>query len=71
MVAFARLTVFFLLVFSGAVGGSTAFLKRKVGGEAPVGALAVAAAPFVAGALAPVPALVLALPIAGFLRMRE
>jgi hypothetical protein len=68
---FARLTVFFLLLFSGAVGGSTAFLKRKIGGEAPVGALAVAAAPFLAGALAPFPALVLSLPVAAFLRMRE
>ncbi len=70
-VTFARLSVFFLLLFSGAVGGSTAFLKRKVGGEASVGALAVAGAPFLAGALAPIPAFALSLPLAGFLRMRE
>jgi len=68
---FSRFAVFFLLLFSAVIGGSTAALKRRLKSEAPVGAAAVAAAPFVAGALAPVPAFLVALPIAGFLRMRK
>ena len=70
-ITFARFTVFFLLVFSAVIGGSTAALKRRLKSETPVGAAAVAAAPFVAGAVAPVPAFLVALPVAGFLRMRK
>lgn len=70
-VTFGRFMVFFLMGFSAIVGGSTGALKRKLKSETPVGALAVAAAPFLAGLLAPLPALALALPVAGFLRIRE
>lgn len=68
--AFSRLAVFFLLVLSAAIGASTGALKRRLKSEASVGAVAVAAAPFAAGLFAPVPAFLVALPVAGFLRMR-
>jgi hypothetical protein len=70
-ITFSRFAVFFLLLFSGAIGASTGALKRRLKSEAPVGAAAVAAAPFAAGLLAPVPAFLVALPVAGFLRMRQ
>ena len=68
--SFSRLAVFFLLLIAAAIGASTGALKRRLKSETPVGAAAVAAAPFAAGLLAPVPAFLVALPVAGFLRMR-
>jgi len=67
---FTRTAVFFLLLLCGIAGGSTAAVKRKVKTEGPVGVAVVASAPFVAGLLAPIPAIAVALPLAGFLRMR-
>ena len=68
---FARASVFFLLLLCGVAGGSTSAVKRKLRVEGPVGVAVVAAAPFVAGAVAPIPAILTALPLAGFLRMRS
>jgi hypothetical protein len=70
-ITFSRFAVFFLLIFSGAIGASTGVLKRRLKSEASVGAAAVAAAPFAAGLVAPIPAFLVALPVAGFLRMRQ
>ena len=67
---FSRLAVFFLLLIAAAIGASTGALKRRLKSETAVGAAAVAAAPFAAGLVAPVPAFLVALPVAGFLRMR-
>jgi hypothetical protein len=68
---FVRLYVALVLVGAGMLGASTGLLKRKLGGDTQIEALAVAAAPLVSGLLAAVPAFVLAAPLAGFLRMRE
>ncbi|MGH9442612.1 MAG: hypothetical protein ACRD16_10100 [Thermoanaerobaculia bacterium] len=68
---FSRLYVALLLVGAGVLGASTGLLRRKLGGDTQVGAVAVAAAPFASSAAMVVPAFVLAIPVAGLLRMRE
>ncbi len=70
-VTFARLYAVLLLVGAATLGASTGLLRKKLGGDTQVGAVAVAAAPFLSGALAAVPAFLLAGPLTGFLRMRE
>jgi hypothetical protein len=67
---FSRACVFFLFVLCGVAGAATGVVKRRLKTEGPVGVAVVAAAPFVAGLAAPIPAIALALPLAGFLRMR-
>ena len=69
--SFVRVYVVFVLFSSALIGASTGVLRRKLGGNTQVGALTVAAAPFAASVLAAAPALVLAIPVAGFLRLRE
>ena len=68
---FARLYVVLLVAGSGFLGASTGLLRKKLGGDTQVGAIAVAAAPFLSGLLAAGPAFLLAAPVTGFLRMRE
>ena len=68
---FVRLYAVLLLVGAGILGASTGLLKRKLGGDTQVGAVAVAAAPFLSSLLAAVPAFLLAAPLTGLLRMRE
>lgn len=70
-IVFSRCAAGFLLLIAAAIGGSTRALQRRLKSEAPVGAAAVAAAPFVAGAVAPIPALIVSIPLAGFLRMKR
>ncbi len=68
---FARIYFVLILVGAAALGASTGLLRRKLGGDTQVGAIAVAAAPFLSSLLAAAPAFVLAVPVTGFLRMRE
>jgi hypothetical protein len=68
--AFRRVYVALVLLGAVLLTASTGTLRRKLGGNTQVGAVAVAAAPFAAGALALVPAIVLAVPAAGLGRMR-
>ena len=68
---FARLYAILLVAGAAVLGASTTLLRKKLGGDTQVGAVAVAAAPFVSGVLAAVPAFVIAAPLTGFLRMRE
>jgi hypothetical protein len=67
---FSRSCVFFLFVLCGIAGATSGAVKRRLKAEGPVGVAVVAAAPFVAGLVAPIPAIALSLPLAGFLRMR-
>jgi len=67
---FSRSCVFFLFVLCGAAGATSGAVKRKLKTEGPVGVAVVAASPFLAGLVAPIPAIALSLPLAGFLRMR-
>lgn len=68
---FSRASVFFLFLLSALLGGSAGAVQRRLKTESPVGVAVVAAAPFLAGLVAPIPAIAVSLPIAGFLRMRE
>ncbi|HET7452646.1 MAG TPA: hypothetical protein VFL12_07885 [Thermoanaerobaculia bacterium] len=68
---FSGATVFFFLLLCAIAGGSTGAVKRKLRVEGPVGVAVVGTAPFIAGVVAPIPAFVTALPLAGFLRMRS
>jgi hypothetical protein len=68
---FVRLYAILLLVGAAILGASTGLLRKKLGGDTQVGAVAVAAAPFISGVLAAAPAFLLAAPLTGFLRMRE
>ena len=67
---FSRACVFFLFLLCGVAGGASGAVKRRLKTEGPVGVAVVAAAPFVAGLAAPIPAIVVSLPLAGLLRMR-
>lgn len=68
---FVRIYVVLIVAGAAALGASTGLLRRKLGGDTQVGAIAVAAAPFLSSLLAAAPAFVLAVPVTGFLRMRE
>jgi hypothetical protein len=68
---FVRLYAVLLIVGAAILGASTGLLRRKLGGDTQVGAVAVAAAPFLSSLLAVVPAFLLAAPLTGLLRMRE
>ena len=69
--SFSRACVFFLFLLSGIFGGSAGAVQRRLKTESPVGVAVVAVAPFLAGLLAPIPAIAVSLPVAGFLRIRE
>jgi hypothetical protein len=68
---FSRACVFFLFALCALAGGTSDAVRRRLKTEGPVGVAIVAAAPFVAGAAAPIPAIVVSLPLAGLLRMRS
>lgn len=65
----AYLALFLLL--AAVLGGGVDALKKKMPGDVQIAPAVVAAAPFLAGAAALIPALLIALPVAGFLKMRE
>ena len=68
---FSGLYVALFLLLSAVLGASVDALKRRVPGDVQMAPAAVAAAPFVAGVAAFLPAMLAALPVAGFLKMRE
>jgi hypothetical protein len=68
---FSRACVFFLFLLCAIAGAGSGAVKRRLKTEGPVGVGVVAAAPFVAGLAAPIPAILVSLPLAGLLRMRS
>ena len=68
---FRRLNVACLVVGSAVAGASSGPLTRKLGGDVQIGPLLVAAAPFAAAVLAPLPALLLLVPTLAFLKVKE
>lgn len=68
---FRRLNIACLFVLSTAVGASSGSITRKLGGDVQVGPLLVAAAPFAAALLAPIPALLILIPTLALMKVKQ